>query len=75
MQVGGGIIMLVEVEIIGGNYCSNKGGCIFLKEVIDSFGYEESHNECAYLKIKLNDEAKGSWERITKHPNCPSLKG
>lgn len=63
--------MKVEVEIPEGKNCRN---CPFLQEVLDSYGYEESHNWCAYLKKDLNKEVSyGSRPRIKKLPDCPSL--
>ena len=45
------------------------GACPFFQEVVDSWGYEESHNWCAYLKENLNEEAS---DRVKKHAKCPT---
>lgn len=51
------------------------GACPFLQEILDSWGYEESHNWCAYLREDLNKEVPFS-RRVRKHTKCPTkIKG
>lgn len=62
--------MRVEVEIPKGRNC---GACLFCQEVIDSWGYEESHNWCAYLKEDLNKDVPYSgW--VKKSKSCPEQR-
>ena len=63
--------MKVEVIIPGGRYCR---GCPLLQTILDSFGYEETHEWCAYLKEDLNTPSEMYAKNIKKHRNCPYFK-
>ncbi len=62
--------MRVDVELPKGKYCT---GCAFEQTVIDSWGYEESHEWCSYLLEEL--PVPTLYKRLVKkHPKCPTLK-
>jgi hypothetical protein len=66
----------ITVAIPDTKYCNT---CPFLQEVVDSWGYEESHHYCGLLNENLttSDEEvmnRSLNPRIKKHVKCPSVR-
>ena len=57
----------ITVNIPDSKFCTK---CLFLREVIESWGMEASHHECAFLNEQLDNSAF-SYKRVKKSSKCP----
>ena len=61
----------MDIEIPDGKFCDK---CPCFLEQLDSYGYEESHNWCFYLKANLNEERAWDDKKTKKPKECPAYR-